>query len=752
MIGLFKKIRFLNIKQDVKDSHGEVVVADRQPTDFSVQDVQHQKPQGKLSLLLITSVGVTALIAGIRYLQWLQPLELAAYDYLIRSRTATTPDNRLLLVTVTEDDIQREGYPLPDATVNKLLVKLESYQPRVIGLNIYRPQQKNLGDGVKNPSNIFGVCGFSSLNDPEIPPPPNFTIENIGFNDLAPDRDRIIRRSLLFADSDDKKCHFKYSFASLLALEYLQKQNIESNFINEKWVLGQTVIPNLQKNSGSYVNADADGYQIMLDYRHPNSLAQAVSVTDILNNKVNPNLIKDKLVIIGSTATSMDRGVSTPYSALAHQPFGTAPIFIHAQTVSQILSTVLDGKRQIWYWQDWQEIGWIWLWAILGGVLAWRVRNPLFLLLVGTTSLGGLLGICYLIFLQAGWIPLAPPAMALLMTGVGVMAYSTYRTQIETRIIILQVEKQQEAIAQLSALLKENTHIGDNTSLPTNAVIDTPQRQTGDFLLSGRYEISRVLGSGGFGCTYLAKDRQRPGNPTCVVKQLMPARRDARFLQVARRLFDAEAEILLILGKHPQIPDLLAFFTENQEFYLVQEYVKGKTLHQELSSANAVKDELYVIEMLKSILQVLKFVHEHRVIHRDIKPENIIRNSQDNKLVLIDFGAVKTMQPPNTEKTELATVAIGTRGYAAPEQLVGHPRLSSDVYALGMIAIQALTGIAPHALAINQDTGNVEWRNFAKVSDALAAIIDQMVCYHFSDRYQSAAEVLEDLKRIDLPI
>ncbi|NJL65519.1 MAG: CHASE2 domain-containing protein [Methylacidiphilales bacterium] len=189
----------MNINPNVNDDHGEISVADRQPNDLSVQDVQdNHQPKGKLLLLLFTSVGVTALITGMRHLQWLQPLELAAYDYMVRSRAATTPDNRLLLVKVTEDDIQREGYPLPDATVNKLLVKLESYKPRVIGLNIYRPQQTNFGDGVKNKSDIIGVCKFSSVKSSEIPPPPKFIIDNIGFNDLTPDdSDRVVRRALL---------------------------------------------------------------------------------------------------------------------------------------------------------------------------------------------------------------------------------------------------------------------------------------------------------------------------------------------------------------------------------------------------------------------------------------------------------------------------------------------------------------------------------------------------------------------------
>lgn len=219
-------------------------------------------------------------------------------------------------------------------------------------------------------------------------------------------------------------------------------------------------------------------------------------------------------------------------------------------------------------------------------------------------------------------------------------------------------------------------------------------------------------------------------------------------MQVARRLFNTEAEILEALGKHQQIPELLAYFEDNQEFYLVQEYISGHTLSEELPPVQGIQQETVVIEMLKGVLEVLKFVHEHRVIHRDIKPTNIIRSTQDNQLVLIDFGAVKLMQPPDSEQTELATVAIGTRGYAPPEQFAGHPRLCSDIYALGMIGIQALTGISPQELHPDLETGNIIWRSQAQVSEEFAAILDKMVRYHFSDRYQSACDVLEDLKSI----
>jgi CHASE2 domain-containing sensor protein/predicted Ser/Thr protein kinase len=737
MIGLFKKFR----ARLVKDKHRAITVADKQKNLAA----QSRNPKGKLLVMLATSLGVTGLVIGARHLQWLQPWELGAYDNMVRSRPVSKIDNRLLVVTVTQEDMLTFGSPLPVATVNKLLTLLQSYQPRVIGLNLYYPNEKNLGADIANKNNIIVACKFSSLKISEIPPPLNFSENNIGFNDLIPDdSDRTVRRALLFGESHDKKCSTEYSFAASASLKYLKKQGIQSDFKNDNWILGDKVIPRLHSKPGGYERLDTNGYQILLNFRHPDFLTRQVTLTEVLNNQINPDWVKDKLVIIGNTASILDRGLSTPYGALPRQPGGTPGVLIQAQTVSNIISTVLDNKPLIWYWTDFAEMGWVWFWALVGGTIAWRLRNPLMLLVAGSTSLGVLLLVCYFIFLQAGWVPVVPPAIALLMTGIGVMAYSAYRTEIETKIIIIQVEKQQEAIAQLSALLKEPTRILD-TQLRADVLADT-QRNAGDFLLSGRYQISRVLGSGGFGSTYVAKDTQRPGNPTCVVKQLMPARRDTRFMEVARRLFDAEAEILLILGKHPQIPDLLAYFEEDNEFYLVEEYIKGNTLAKELS-ARDVQDEGYVIEMFKSVLQALNFVHEHRVIHRDIKPDNIIRNSLNNELVLIDFGAVKKMQPPSNE-TELATVAIGTRGYAAPEQLAGHPRLSSDIYALGMIGIQALTGIPPQALQINPDTGNVEWRQFVTVSDKLANILDKMVCYHFNERYQSASEVLEDLSKL----
>ncbi|KAB8330836.1 CHASE2 domain-containing protein [Scytonema tolypothrichoides VB-61278] len=709
-------------------------------------------PNGWLRTLLVTSLGVTTIVLGIRELKWLQPWELKAYDHMLWLRPTEAPDPRILLVTVTEDDIHKHRWPLSDEKINNLLEKLQSYQPRVVGLNIYRPEQKNLGIGLKRRDNIFSTCAFSSMDLPEVAPPSNVSPDNVGFTDLISDEDGIVRRSLLFAHSPQgKKCTTNFSFAALLAIRFLEKEGIQPDFSDENNFKlvdahSQKVKASfkvLDSNAGSYKKMDDGGNQAMLNYHHPDSFTKEVTFTQILKGNINPNWIKDHLVIIGTKSPSLHPGFYTPYSALPNQPARMPAVFLHAQIASQIISAALDGRFVIWYFPEWAEGVWVWVWSLIGAGLAWRVRHPLLLVVVGGITLSGLVVICIGLFLQAGWVPIVPPALALFLSGGSVMVYTTYKTQQETKVIILQVEKQQEAIEQLHTLLKESTAIKDK-HLHISAKIDIPKK-TGDSVLSGRYKITKVLGSGGFGCTYLAEDTQRPGNPICVVKQLMPARRDTNFLQVARRLFDAEAEILEALGKHNQIPQLLAYFEEKHEFYLVQEYIPGHSLSEELPPGRGVQSEPFVIDMLRGILKVLAFVHEHRVIHRDIKPSNIIRRAQDDQLVLIDFGAVKMMQPPSDEQTELATVAIGTRGYAPPEQFAGHPRLCSDIYALGMIGIQALTGLSPHELQPNPETGTVMWRQRTQVSEKLTQILNKMVCYHFSDRYQSASAVLEDL-------
>jgi serine/threonine-protein kinase len=266
--------------------------------------------------------------------------------------------------------------------------------------------------------------------------------------------------------------------------------------------------------------------------------------------------------------------------------------------------------------------------------------------------------------------------------------------------------------------------------------------------LAGRYHIIKHLGGGSFGQTYLAEDKRRSGNLRCVVKQLKPQFTDPQTLSIARRLFTTETESLHNLGTHPQIPELLDHFEENNEFYLVQELIDGRDLSKEITPDQRLS-ELQVMAILQEILEILVFVQQHKVIHRDIKPPNLMRRNSDRKIFLIDFGAVKRISTHivNTTGQMPPTIGIGTNGYTPAEQNNGHPNFGSDIYAVGMTGIEWLTGILPHELPKDAN-GEIVWRDRTQVSDGFANILNKMVRYHFRDRYQSAAEVLQALNNL----
>ncbi|MGF1603760.1 MAG: protein kinase [Thermosynechococcaceae cyanobacterium] len=270
-------------------------------------------------------------------------------------------------------------------------------------------------------------------------------------------------------------------------------------------------------------------------------------------------------------------------------------------------------------------------------------------------------------------------------------------------------------------------------------------------VLAGRYKIIKILGEGGFGEAYLAEDQHLPDAQCCVVKKLKTDHHEAATLKVARRLFDSEAKMLHKLGHHDQIPRLLAHFEEAEGFYLVEEYVAGHSLDEELVPEQPLAEEA-VIAMLRDILTGLAFVHQNQVIHRDIKPSNLIRRQVDNRVVLIDFGAVKQMttQLINNHSRTPQTVLIGSPGYVPSEQFRGNPKLSSDIYAVGMIGIQALTGLNPAMgqLPEDEETGELVWQDRAQVSPEFATILEKMVLYDYRQRYSSAIAALETLQAL----
>lgn len=271
-------------------------------------------------------------------------------------------------------------------------------------------------------------------------------------------------------------------------------------------------------------------------------------------------------------------------------------------------------------------------------------------------------------------------------------------------------------------------------------------------ILAGRYKIINPIGEGGFGQTFLAQDNQLPDFPFCVIKQLKPKLDHPKDLEIAKRLFVREAKILHHLGNHDQIPRLFAHFEQDGEFYLVQEFIEGYDLDSEIVDDGQWSHE-QVLTFLQDILQVLAFVHSAQAIHRDIKPANLMRRKSDRKIVLIDFGAVKAFNNDTASQTNetasSSTVAIGSPGYMPIEQLAGNPQFSSDVYAVGIVCLKALTGT--NCLDIPKDihTSELIWRNKAtQISTGLADILDKMVCYDYRQRYQNASEALQAVDRL----
>lgn len=268
-------------------------------------------------------------------------------------------------------------------------------------------------------------------------------------------------------------------------------------------------------------------------------------------------------------------------------------------------------------------------------------------------------------------------------------------------------------------------------------------------LLRDRYQILGILGKGGFGATFATQDLSLPGKPLCVVKQLRPSTDDPNVFRMAKELFEREAETLGKVGIHPQVPRLLDYFEDQQQFYLVQEYIKGHNLHQEVKKRGPFS-EAGVQQFLSELLPIINYIHAQKVIHRDIKPANLIRRQTDRKLVLIDFGAVKNqvnsiVASKTSAQTAFTAFAVGTQGFAPPEQMAMRPVYASDIYALGITCIYLLTARSPKDLEVDQNTGELLWENWVKVSPPFANVLKTMLEVSVRHRYKSADEVLHAL-------
>ncbi len=267
-------------------------------------------------------------------------------------------------------------------------------------------------------------------------------------------------------------------------------------------------------------------------------------------------------------------------------------------------------------------------------------------------------------------------------------------------------------------------------------------------LLNNRYRIIQTLGRGGFGETYLTEDTHMPSGRKCVLKQLKPIVKQPKTPLWMKERFQREAAILEQLGEgHEQIPRLYAYFSEDDKFYLVQEWIEGLTLDQYWEKeGNLHRDE--VRQILVQLLPVLGYVHARRIIHRDIKPENIILRQGDHLPFLIDFGAVKEAMATEINQGSSSTysASIGTPGYMSSEQAAGRPIYSSDLYSLGLTAIFLLTGKSPNELETDPRNGEIIWQEHAfNLDPELTAVLDKAIRFHPRDRFSTAQEMLDTL-------
>ena len=271
----------------------------------------------------------------------------------------------------------------------------------------------------------------------------------------------------------------------------------------------------------------------------------------------------------------------------------------------------------------------------------------------------------------------------------------------------------------------------------------------GKLRLNGRYQVLGLLGKGGFGATFASADISLPGAPICVLKQLRPATKDPDVFRMAKELFEREAQTLELVGNHPQVPRLLDYFEDDQQFYLVQEYVKGHNL-QQVVKKNGPFTEGSVKQFLSELMPILSYIHSQKVIHRDIKPANLIRRQTDQKLILIDFGAVKnqvnTVLAVNTSsQTALTAFAVGTAGFAPPEQMAMRPVYASDIYAVGVTCVYLLTGRTPKDIESDHQTGEMHWERYVTVSNSFAKVLKNMLELSVRHRYKTAQQVLDAL-------
>ncbi|GJQ58682.1 MAG: adenylate/guanylate cyclase domain-containing protein [Candidatus Scalindua sp. AMX11] len=399
-----------------------------------------------LSIGLWVSTLVFLAIMGLRITGCLESLELAVYDRYLRLRPQNQrSDSLIVLITVSEQDIRNQGqWPVTDATIALALEKLTDYQPRAIGLDLFRdtpipPGSQDLDKVLYENKHIVTINKFGNKDETKIDPPSVLrNTDQVGFCDIIVDPGGIVRRGILFMDDGET---VEYSFALRLALLYLKSEGIEPQpdpLNPEHMRLGNTTIRPFAENDGGYIQADANGYQFLLDYKDDRNSFPTISLTDLLTGKIEPEMITDKIAIIGVTAQGVKDFFYTPHSRGLNVNQHISGVALHAHMASQLLRTGLEDDASTGTMSNTLETLWILVWSFIGGTMGLGIRSPWRFSLFASSVLLLHAAIVYAVFINGWWLPLVPSATTWFLSAV-VVSTSLSKQEKEQREILMQL-------------------------------------------------------------------------------------------------------------------------------------------------------------------------------------------------------------------------------------------------------------------------------------------------------------------------